>query len=242
MYESAKFLIAGDRALCVELGDEISPSIHHRVRSLSMSIERRMIEGITEVIPTYRSILVCYDPMLINPSELEMQIRALENKLTEELPNAPRVVEVPVVYGGVFGPDIEHVASNCGISAEDVTRIHSGADYLIYMMGFTIGFAYLYGMSNDIATPRLNVPRVAVPAGSVGIAETQTGLYSTESPGGWQLIGRTPLKLFDAQLDPPVIVGTGDHVKFIRITEGEYWDIQRQIQLNNYTINSKLVR
>lgn len=242
MYESARFLVAGDSALCVELGDQISPEIHYRVSGLSKSIQRRMITGIIEVIPTYRSILVCYDPMVINPLELEIQIRALENRLTEQVPDDPKIVEVPVVYGGIFGPDIENVAVNCGISVEDVIRIHSGTDYLIYMMGFTIGFAYLYGMSNDIATPRLHVPRVNVPAGSIGIAETQTGVYSIESPGGWQIIGRTPLKLFDPQLDPPVIVGTGDHVKFIRVTEVEYRDIQRQIQSNNYTINSKLGR
>ena len=236
MYEQARFLLAGDKALCVELGDAISPEINHWVRSLSLAIERQLIPGITDLVPTYRSILVYYDPMRIHYSELEAEIRALKNHLGEVVVKAPRVIEIPTAYGSGYGPDLEYVSNHCRLSTEEVIRIHSSTDYLIYMMGFTPGFTYLGGMSEKIATPRLQNPRRVVPSGSVGIAEKQTGVYPTESPGGWQLIGRTPLKISDPDRDPPVEVNTGDHVRFVQVTEGEYLDIQRQVQLGTYTI------
>ena len=236
MYEQARFLLAGDKAICVELGDAISPEINRRVRNLSLAVERQLILGITDLVPTYRSILVYYDPMLISYSELEARIRALENQLGDVTPEVPRVVEVPTVYGGDYGPDLELVARHSGLSTEEVIGIHSGTDYLIYMMGFTPGFTYLGGMSERIATPRLQTPREVVPAGSVGIADRQTGVYPTESPGGWQLIGRTPIELFDQDRDPPVAVDTGDYVRFVPVTESEYLDIQGRVQSGSYTI------
>jgi len=236
MYEQARFLLAGDKALCVELGDAVSPEINHRVRNLSLAVERQPIPGITDLVPTYRSILVYYDPMRISYAELEANIRALDDHLGEVVAEVPRVVEVPTVYGGDYGPDLEYVASHCGLSAEEVIGIHSGTDYLVYMMGFTPGFTYLGGMSEKIATPRLQTPRGVVPAGSVGIADRQTGVYPTESPGGWQIIGRTPIKLFDPDRDPPVAMDTGDYVRFVPVTESEYLDIHRQVQSGSYTI------
>ena len=236
MYEQARFLLAGDKALCVELGYGISPEINHRVRNLSLALGRQQIPGITDLVPTYRSILVYYDPILISYAELEAKIRSLEDHLVEAVAVVPRVVEIPTVYGGDYGPDLEYVASHCGLSTEEVIKIHSGTDYLIYMMGFTPGFTYLGGISEKIATPRLRTPRVVVPAGSVGIAERQTGVYPTESPGGWQLIGRTPLELFDPDHDPPVAADTGDYLRFIPVTESEYLDIQGRVQSGSYTI------
>lgn len=240
MYEQARFLLAGDKALCVELGDAISPEVNHRVRNLSRAVERQSIPGITDLVPTYRSILVYYDPMRISYSELEARIRALENRLEEEIAEVPRLLEVPTVYGGDYGPDLEHVASHCGLSTGEVIGIHSGTDYLIYMMGFTPGFTYLGGMSEKIATPRLQTPRGVVPAGSVGIAGQQTGVYPAESPGGWQLIGRTPLELFDPDRDPPVAVDPGDYVRFVPVTESEYLDIQGRVQSGSYTIVTQM--
>jgi KipI family sensor histidine kinase inhibitor len=207
-----------------------------------MALGRQPIPGITDLVPTYRSILVYYDPMRISYSELEAKIRALEDHSVEAIAYVPRVVEVPTVYGGGYGPDLEYVASHCGLSIEEVIRIHSGTDYLIYMMGFTPGFTYLGGMSEKIATPRLRTPRGVVPAGSVGIAEQQTGVYPTESPGGWQLIGRTPLDLFDPDRDPPVAVDTGDYLRFVPVTEGEYLDIQGRVRSGNYTIVTQIAR
>ena len=236
MYQQARFLLAGDKALCVELGDAISPEINQRVRHLFLAVEKQSIIGITDLVPTYRSVLVYYDPMRINYSELEAKIRALEDRLEDSIVEAPRVREVPTVYGGDYGPDLVYVASHNGLSIEEVISIHSGTDYPIYMMGFTPGFTYLGGMSKGIATPRLQTPRVVVPAGSVGIADEQTGIYPTESPGGWQLIGRTPIRLFDPDRDPPVAVETGDYMRFVQVVESEYLDIQSQIQAGSYTI------
>ena len=233
MYRQARFLPAGDKALCVELGDAISPEINHRVRSLFLAVEKQLISGITDVVPTYRSILVYYDPMRIAHSELEAQLRSLNDRLENVVVEAPKVVEVPTVYGGEYGPDLEYVARYSGLSTEEVVRIHSGTDYLVYMMGFTPGFTYLGGMSERIATPRLQTPRVTIPAGSVGIAEQQTGVYPIESPGGWQLIGRTPIKIFDPNRDPPVAVETGDYMRFVPVSEGEYLDFQRRMEVGS---------
>lgn len=233
MYRQARFLPAGDKALCVELGDAISPEINHRVRSLLLAVDKELIPGITDVVPTYRSILVYYDPMSIDHSELEAQLCALNDHLENVNVDAPKVVEVPTVYGGEYGPDLEYVAEYNGLNTDEVVRIHSGTDYLVYMMGFTPGFTYLGGVSERIATPRLQTPRVAIPAGSVGIAEQQTGVYPIESPGGWLLIGRTPIKIFDADRDPPVAVEAGNYVRFVPVSEGEYLNLQRQREVGS---------
>ena len=151
------------------------------------------------------------------------------------------MVEIPALYGGEYGPDLEFVADHSGLSQEEVVRVHAGMDYLVYGMGFTPGFAYLGGMSERIATPRLQTPRTLIPAGSVGIAERQTGVYPIASPGGWRLIGRTPVQLFDAGRDPPVLAGPGDYVRFVPLTEEAYRDLERQVQAGTYqfTIRDK---
>ena len=149
------------------------------------------------------------------------------------------MVEIPTLYGGEYGPDLDHVADHNGLTPEEVIQIHSSADYLVYMMGFTPGFPYLGGMSENIATPRLQTPRTAIPAGSVGIAEQQTGVYPIESPGGWQLIGRTPVQLFDPQRDPPVVVEAGDFIRFAPITETTYYVVQQQVQVGSYQLTTR---
>ena len=150
------------------------------------------------------------------------KVEAQVGSLADAPVPAPRVVEIPTAYGGDFGPDLPFVASHNGLSEADVVSIHAGADYLVYMMGFSPGFPYLGGMSERIATPRLTTPRTVIPAGSVGIAQAQTGVYPVESPGGWQLIGRTPIPLFDASRHPPVIVEPGDSIRFVPIGADEY--------------------
>jgi KipI family sensor histidine kinase inhibitor len=233
MHRQARFLPAGDKALCVELGDAISPEINHQVRSLLLAVDKELIPGITDMVPTYRSILVYYDPMSIDYSELEAQLCALNDHLENMNVGTSKVVEVPTVYGGEYGPDLEYVAGYNGLNTDEVVRIHSGTDYLVYMMGFTPGFTYLGGMSERIATPRLQTPRVAIPAGSVGIAEQQTGVYPMESPGGWRLIGRTPIKIFDADRNPPVAVEAGNYARFVPVSEAEYLDLGRQREVGN---------
>ena len=187
-----------------------------------ISIEKADIDGVEEVIPTYRSILITYNPTKISFKDLKENIKNMEKNLSKvELP-APRTIEIPVVYGGEYGPDIEFVAKHNGLTVEEVIDIHSKGKYLIYMIGFTPGFPFLGGLSEKLFTPRLETPRVKVPAGSVGIANNQTGIYPIDSPGGWRIIGRTPIKLYDPSKDPPVILSPGDFIRFVPIDEEEY--------------------
>ena len=235
MYQRAKFSPAGDKAISVELGNTISVPVNRRVHDLLAAVESRDIPGVTDLAPSYRSLLVYYDPLLASFSDLTQRLSELEQNLDQAAPHAPKVLEIPTVYGGEYGPDLAHVAEHNGLTAEEVIQIHSGAEYLVYMMGFTPGFPYLGGMSERIATPRLQTPRPLIPAGSVGIAEQQTGVYPIESPGGWQLIGRTPVQLFDPQREPPAVVAAGDFIRFVPITETTYDVIRLQVQAGNYT-------
>jgi inhibitor of KinA len=237
VYQQPRFLPAGDRSLVVELGDEISPDINRRIRDLVLAIEHRRIAGVVDLVPTYRSLLVYCDPLRVSLTELEREIAGLERHLGETPLPPPKVVEIPTCYGGWFGPDLEFVASHCKLTPDEVVRVHTGADYLVYMMGFTPGFTYLGGMSERIATPRLKTPRTLIPAGSVGIAQQQTGIYPVDSPGGWQLIGRTPVRLFDPQRDPPVVVEAGDYVRFAAIDRSTYDEIERQVQAGAYRLS-----
>jgi len=210
---------AGDSAILIELGSEIDPAINDRVYALTKAINDVQIPAVVELVPTYRSLLVSYDPLAARFSELSAQ---LEDILAKSLASTtesdqPNIIELPVVYGGEDGPDLENVAEHAGMSTQDVIEIHSGIDYRVYMIGFAPGFPYLGGLDQRIATPRLKTPRVIVPAGSVGIAESQTGVYPNASPGGWQLIGRTTAKLFDVTSASPSLVTPGSKVRFVPV-------------------------
>jgi KipI family sensor histidine kinase inhibitor len=226
MYRQARYLAAGDEGLLVEFGNEIHPDTHHRVYGFARAVEEAHIQGVEEIIPSYRSLLVAYDPLLISLEELADQLKNIEKNLSRIKIPEHRRVEIPTLYGGEFGPDLDFVASHHGLTPKEVIRFHSSQDYLVYMLGFTPGFAYLGGNLEKIATPRLKTPRVAVPAGSVGIAENQTGIYPFEIPGGWQIIGRTPLKLFNPIRPPYSLLAAGDMVRFIPIDEKQYVDLQ----------------
>ena len=237
MYESPKFLPAGDQAIVIELGDEISEECNRRVHDLRRAIELEAVAGIVDLIPTYRSLLVQYDGTQVSHSEIEERLSSLQADTDEIQGKRSTVVHVPTLYGGEHGPDLAFVAENAGIDTDDVIELHSSTDYLVYMMGFTPGFPYLGGMSEKIATPRLSTPRGAIPAGSVGIAESQTGVYPIESPGGWRLIGRTPLRLFDATKEPPSLLDAGDYVRFVPISdEDEYHEIEEQVRDRGYQV------
>ena len=227
MYPQFKYLAAGDSALVVELGAEIAPEINQKIRGLILTLEQQKIPGVREYVPTYRSLMILYDPADLLFRELVAQVQQIEAQLKSTVLPEARIVEVPVVYGGDFGPDIDFVASHHKLSESEVIELHSGRDYLVYMLGFTPGFCYLGGMSEQLETPRLAEPRTKIPAGSVGIAGKQTGMYPIESPGGWQLIGRTPLRLFDPQREPPVLINAGDYVRFVPIDKDEYEEIMR---------------
>ena len=220
--EAMRILTVGDCAVSVELGQEISLEINHKVMALKMVLEREPIRGIVELIPTYCSLLIQYDPMDLRYGQLRDRLEALVTQLDEVEMPPKQVVEIPVAYGGEYGPDLGEVARAHNISEEEVIKLHSEPEYPIYMLGFVAGFPYLGGMNKAIATPRKKSPRLKIEAGSVGIAGEQTGIYSVESPGGWQIIGRTPLKLYDVEREEPVLLKAGQYVKFKPITKEEF--------------------
>ena len=220
--EAIRILTVGDCAVSVEFGQEISLEINHKVMALKMVLEREPIRGIVELIPTYCSLLIQYDPMELRYGQLRDRLEALVTQLDEVEMPPKQVVEIPVAYGGEYGPDLGEVARAHNISEEEVIKLHSEPEYPIYMLGFVAGFPYLGGMNKAIATPRKKSPRLKIEAGSVGIAGEQTGIYSVESPGGWQIIGRTPLKLYDVNRNEPVLLKAGQYIKFKPITKEEF--------------------
>lgn len=229
-YEKPIFRIAGDRGLLVEFGDGIDPALNRKVRGMAIATEQAAPKGVLEVIPTYRSIILIYDPDATSPPQLERALLLLEERLSQIDIPSPRTVRIPVCYGGEFGPDIEFVAGINNLTVADVVRIHASPDYQIYMVGFTPGFPYLGGLPEALHTPRLETPRTLVPAGSVGIANAQTGVYSIDSPGGWQLIGRTPVRLFDPTRANPFLFQAGDLLRFEPISSDEYRDLVKAVE------------
>jgi len=212
-----RILPVGDAALVVEFGEEIHPDIHRRVLALDHALAADPFPGLRETVPTYRSLLVYYDPRQLSWDEARRLVaNALARNTDTPMPE-PREVEIPVVYGGEFGPDIGFVAAHTGLSEEEVVRLHTSVTYTVYMLGFAPGFVYLGGLPEALATPRLPTPRPSVPAGSVGIAGLQTGIYGLSTPGGWRLIGRTPLTMLDLNRQPPTLLQPGDRVRFVRI-------------------------
>ena len=193
-------------------------------------------EHILEVVPTYRSLMVYFDPLAISRDKLQEKITdSLARLKTVTAGDTIRIITIPVAYGGDFGPDLEFVASHNAIMPSEVIAIHTSVPYLIYMLGFTPGFPYLGGMSERIAAPRLKTPRVRIPAGSVGIAGKQTGIYPIESPGGWQLIGRTPLTIFNPSGPSPFLFAAGDYLQFAAIEAEEFSAIRNQVASGSYT-------
>ena len=236
--EQVRFLLTGDTSLSVEFGNEIKESINHDIRAYKIALEKAEIPGIVETVPTYRSLMVHYNPRIIRNGELKEKLEKLLSEMGDiEIPPSP-VLEIPVLYGGEMGPDLPFVAENAGLPEEEVIRIHSGTEYLIYMLGFTPGFTYLGGMSDKIATPRLQQPRVKIPAGSVGIAGSQTGVYPIDSPGGWQLIGRTPLKMYDPNRETPILPEAGQYMKFYPIDQAEYDRILKEVEEGRYQLKT----
>ncbi len=206
---------ASDRSLLVVFGDTISMESHRRVLRLTDFF--RAIPAVINVHPAYASVLVDFDPLLSAHSEMEERARHFLTHADPTPVLEPRRIEIPVHYGGENGPDLLEVARLTGCTPEEVIALHSGADYLVYFLGFSPGFPYLGGMPEVIAVPRMETPRRRVPPGSVAIGGSQTGVYPLASPGGWRIIGRTPLHLFQPDGSPPVLLQMGDHVTFVPI-------------------------
>lgn len=213
---------AGDSAVSIVLGNTISEHTNHLILAIQREIEQAHIAGITEVVPTYCSLMVHYLPEEIGWRKLCQHLRAICSRTDAAAINDAVIWDIPVLYGGQYGPDLSFVAEHNGLSESDVIRIHTGRDYLVYMLGFTPGFPYLGGMDDRIAAPRLDSPRVSIPAGSVGIAGSQTGIYPLASPGGWRLIGQTPVKLYAPDREQPILLHAGDYIRFVSIDRSEF--------------------
>ena len=210
-----KIMPLGDAALLIQLGDEIVISINQRVHAFAAVLDASPIEGLVETVPAYGTLILHYDPLILTCAKISKWVRAKLDQVEDTKLRKPRQVQIPVRYGGEFGVDLEFVASNCGLSVGDVIRLHSTRTYTVYMMGFTPGFPYMGKLDGAIVTPRLQTPRTHVPAGTVAIAGFQTGIYPIDSPGGWQLIGWTSLRLFDLESESPFLFSPGDEVKFV---------------------------
>jgi KipI family sensor histidine kinase inhibitor len=205
----------GDRALLVEVGDTIHPLVNRKVGELFLHLQRHPVEGVLEMVPAYRSLMIVFDPLVQSMRAIERQIQEIHESADPSVLPEPRTVEVAVRYGGEDGPDLEWVARYHSITPEEVVRLHTETVYQVYMIGFSPGFPYMGELPERLDTPRRATPRVKVPQGSVAIAQRQTGIYPVPSPGGWQILGRTDLRLFDPAQWPPTPLQMGDRVRFI---------------------------
>ena len=243
MENSVRFLFSGDSALVIEFGNEISVDINKKIRKMMDDIKKENIDGIVELVPTYCSLLINYDVLKIDYNTLVEKLKTfLNNNLETAEGEEVTLVEIPTLYNDEVGPDLSYVAEHNKISKEEVIKIHTGTDYLVYMLGFMPGFTYLGGMSEKIATPRLESPRLQIYPGSVGIAGKQTGMYPSMSPGGWRIIGRTPLKLYNPDSDTPVYISSGDYVRYVSISEEEYNDILKKVENDEYKLSIRKIK
>ena len=222
LYSDMQIFLMGDRGLLLEFGDEISPKVNERVRRMALAIQSESIQGILETVPTYRSLLVLYDPVILSLRDLRERLHSIEGRLQDTPLPEPRLVRIPVAYGGPYGPDLESVAQFHHSTPEEIVQLHCGRVYHVYLIGFMPGFPYMGELPEALVTPRLKTPRLAVPAGSVAIAQRQTGIYPMESPGGWQILGKTPVRMFDSLKTPPSYLQMGDQVEFHPISEKEF--------------------
>jgi inhibitor of KinA len=214
-----RILPCGDTGISVEFGDAIDPPTHARVRQLFESLGSVRHAGILDMIPTYRALFIEYDPWRCSFERLVLLVEAAIADGAVPLAADAAVVEIPVCYGGDCGPDLAELAAYHHMPVAWVIELHSRPLYTVYMIGFTPGFPYLGGLDERLVTPRRREPRQWVPAGSVGIADRQTGIYATDSPGGWQIIGRTPVRLFDLTRTEPFLLKAGDLVRFVPISK-----------------------
>jgi KipI family sensor histidine kinase inhibitor len=222
IYPEPRLLPCGDRALSVELGDEISQAVNARVLALDYLLRQSAVPGIAETVPSYRALLVYYDPLVIDFDAATAVLRDLALQATPDVLPPARLVELPCCYGGELGFDLEPVAARLALSPDEIVALHAGAEYNVDFVGFTPGLPYLSGMPERLHIPRLERPRVKTPPGSVSIGGMQCCIYSVESPGGFWVLGRTPARLYDPTAADPILLRAGDRVRFRRIDRPEF--------------------
>ncbi len=220
--DAVRFQPASDQSLLVSFGSEITPAANDRVRRLLHLLQSDRAPAVVNLHPAYCSLLVRFDALAIGHDELETILRSYVARMEEVPMPEPREVEIPVFYGGEFGPDLDELGAMHGMSPDEAAALHASATYTAWFLGFVPGFAYLGGLPESLATPRLPTPRRRVPAGSVGIAGNQTGVYPYSTAGGWRLIGRTPVPMFRPAEREMSLLSIGDRVRFRPITVGEF--------------------
>ncbi|MCP1424381.1 inhibitor of KinA [Paenibacillus xylanexedens] len=218
----------GEAAVIIQCGDQLSDAVQRRVMSVCALLEKSTLPAMIEWVPSYTSVTLFYNPFISSYPQLCKILLQQLNQMKESVQLKPRTVTIPVCYGGEWGPDLDYVASEHGLTPEDVIAIHTSGEYLVHMIGFAPGFPYLGGLSEQIATPRRATPRLRVEAGTVGIGGKQTGIYPVDTPGGWQCIGRTPLRLFRPEENVPSLLAAGDRVRFKQITMQDYLALKRK--------------
>lgn len=231
--------VCGDSAINIVVANAISPEASALVRNAAARIQAAGIAGIEDIVPTFCAVMVAYNPEIISYEELVSAVHANLDGLSAQGAAAGKTIVIPVCYGGEYGPDLQHVAEFHDMSSEEVIQRHTEPTYLIAMLGFLPGFAYLSGLDPKLETPRLEVPRVRIEAGAVGIGGAQTGIYPLPSPGGWQIIGHSPLRPYDAERTPAFLYAAGDSIKFEAITADEYQAIEAAITAGTYKYRVK---
>ncbi|ART78424.1 allophanate hydrolase [Sutcliffiella horikoshii] len=229
----------GDTGIKVLFGSDISEGTNQEIRLFADQLKKLKLDGVIEWVPAYTTLTIFYQPDKIIYKDLCKKLEDIQKRLQkEDLSSNSTVYEIPVLYGGELGPDLSEVASHNGCTDDEVISIHSAKPYLIYMMGFVPGFPYLGGMPKEIATPRRENPRAKIEAGSVGIAGEQTGVYPLETPGGWQIIGRTPVKLYDPDNGEPILLSAGSYIRFVPVDQKEYDKIEQTVARGEYKVKS----
>ncbi len=236
------FLQNGDTAITVCFENEISKEVNGFVTSFTCAVEQKGIKGVIELIPAFNSVTVLYDSTVTSAGTLKIKLERIIKKLGNSQQSSAVLYKIPVCYEEEFSPDMKNVEAHTGLSREEIIEIHSSTDYLIYMLGFLPGFAYLGEMDKRLATPRLDSPRVEISRGAVGIGGEQTGIYPVASPGGWQLIGRTPVLVYDRERENPILYKSGDYIRFVPISRNEYFEIEKAVQGGTYTVQTEEVR
>lgn len=226
-------------SITLEFEDEISPRINRVIVNLDQWIQDQAIDGMIETVISFTRLLIYFDPLVLTKADLEKILGQVDLDELAQIPLPSSIFEIPVCYEGDFGPDL-HLFEENGLSPEEVVERHANKEYLVYMLGFMPGFVYLGGLDESLFKDRLNNPRTRIPAGSVGIGGAQTGMYPFDSPGGWNLLGRTPVKLYDTRRgEDTILYGPGDKIVFVPISQDDYYSIAEEVEAGTYQVKRR---